>query len=129
MAFSPDERLVVTGTSADRSGEGGALVFFDFDSRALVRRVGMPASVVALQWHGRLNQIFLGVGEQTLLLDSVNGDPSWASVHGAPAVYTVEVPLERSSRPRLRWCMLSSAQCSGSEGAATSRQARCLSPY
>lgn len=77
MAFSPDERLVVTGTSADRAGEGGALVFFDLDSRALVRRVGMPASVVALQWHGRLNQIFLGVGARlSPLLDAVSDDPN-----------------------------------------------------
>lgn len=71
MAYSPDERLIVTGTSANRGGEGGALVFFDSSSRQMVRRVGMPASVVAVQWHARLNQIFLGVGEHQPVLKLV----------------------------------------------------------
>ena len=61
--FSPDERLIVTGTSADRSGNGGCLTFIDRDSFEVVRRVAMPTSVVALQWHDRLNQIFVGTGE------------------------------------------------------------------
>ena len=60
--FSPDERLIVTGTSADRKGQGGALVFVDRQSLEVVRRVSMPASVVALHWHERLNQIFVGTG-------------------------------------------------------------------
>ena len=60
--FSPDERLVLTGTSADRGGRGGALVFFDAKTHALVRRVAVPGSAVALNWHERLNQIFVGVG-------------------------------------------------------------------
>ena len=60
--FSPDERLVVTGTSADRAGKGGAVVFFDAKTHELVRRVAMPSSAVGLAWHERLNQIFVGVG-------------------------------------------------------------------
>ena len=60
--FSPDERLILTGVSAGRDGTGGALVFFDAQSRAMVRRIGMPSSVVAVQWHAKLNQILLGVG-------------------------------------------------------------------
>jgi hypothetical protein len=63
--FSPDERLVLTGTSADRGGRGGALVFFDAKTHALVRRVAVPGSAVALNWHERLNQIFVGVGART----------------------------------------------------------------
>lgn len=64
--FSPDERLVLTGTSADRGGRGGALVFFDAKTHALVRRVAVPGSAVALNWHERLNQIFVGVGARAL---------------------------------------------------------------
>ena len=60
--FSPDERLILTGVSAGRDGTEGALVFFDAQSRSLVRRIGMPSSVVAVQWHANLNQILLGVG-------------------------------------------------------------------
>ena len=60
--FSPDERLILTGVSAGRDGTGGALVVFDAQSRSLVRRIGMPSSVVAVQWHAKLNQILLGVG-------------------------------------------------------------------
>lgn len=67
VALSPDERLILTGISAGRDGLGGALVFFDRQSRALVRRVAMPASVVAVQWHPKLNQIFLSVGQSSSL--------------------------------------------------------------
>ena len=62
VVFSPDERLIVTGVSAGRDGTGGALLFFDAQSRSLVRRIGMPSSVVAIQWQAKLNQIFVGVG-------------------------------------------------------------------
>ncbi len=62
VALSPDERLILTGISAGRDGSGGALVFLDRQTRQLVRRIGMPASVVAVQWHPKLNQIMLGVG-------------------------------------------------------------------
>jgi WD40 repeat protein len=63
VAFSPDERLILTGVSAGRDGRGGALLFFDRSSKEPVRRIAMPASVVAVQWHPKLNQILLGVGE------------------------------------------------------------------
>ena len=62
VAFSPDERLILTGVSAGRDGTGGALLFYESASRELVRRIGMPSSVVAVQWHAKLNQIFVGVG-------------------------------------------------------------------
>ena len=62
-AFSPDERLILTGTSADRGGKGGAVVFIDRDSFEVVHRIAMPSSVVGLHWHDRLNQIFVGTGE------------------------------------------------------------------
>ena len=61
--YSPDERLILTGISAGRDGSGGALAFFDAQTKSLVRRIGMPSSVVAVQWHAKLNQIFVGIGE------------------------------------------------------------------
>ena len=61
-AFSPDERLILTGTSADRHGKGGSLVLIDRQTFQVVRRISMPGSVVAIHWHDRLNQIFVGAG-------------------------------------------------------------------
>ena len=67
VALSPDERLILTGISAGRDGSGGALVFLDRQTRQLVRRIAMPASVVAVQWHPKLNQIMLGVGARPVI--------------------------------------------------------------
>ena len=60
--FSPDEQLIVTGTSADRNGVGGAILFVNAATGELVRTVAMKSSVVALAWHAGLNQIFAGIG-------------------------------------------------------------------
>ena len=57
---------MVTGTSADCAGKGGAVVFFNAKTHGLVRRVAMPSSAVGLAWHERLNQIFVGVGAPSL---------------------------------------------------------------
>ena len=64
--FSPDDRLAITGTSAGRDGTGATLVFVDLAKEAVVRRIGMPGNVVALNWHSRLNQIFVGTGAPML---------------------------------------------------------------
>ncbi|KAF6259467.1 WD40 repeat-like protein [Scenedesmus sp. NREL 46B-D3] len=70
VTFSPDERLLLTGTgavgpaAAAAGGGGGAVVFVDVRELKEVRRVGMPSSVAAVKWHGRLNQIFAGVGDK-----------------------------------------------------------------
>ena len=42
-------------------------MFFDVQRLELVRRVAMAASVSALLWHERLNQIFVGTGAELLL--------------------------------------------------------------
>eukprot|EP00887_Chlorella_sp_A99_P001654 scaffold8.g1654.t1 len=59
--LTPDEKLIATAISADKSEEGGAgkpsgarqggraFAFFDRESLKLVRRLGMPGSAVALQ--------------------------------------------------------------------------------
>jgi hypothetical protein len=71
VAFSPDERLVLTGTAAEGprggggggGGGGGTVVFVDRKELRVVRAVGMPAHVAAVRWHERINQILVGVGE------------------------------------------------------------------
>jgi hypothetical protein len=62
--FSPDARLLITGTAAEAgAGEGGGqVVFVDSADWSIVRRVGMPAHVAGLDWHPRINQIFVGIG-------------------------------------------------------------------
>lgn len=60
VSFSPDERLIMTGTSAEKEGnKGGLLVFFDKQQLEFVRRVGVSAtqSVVCSVWHPKLNQV------------------------------------------------------------------------
>lgn len=61
VSFSPDERLILTGTSVERAGlTGGLLILFSKSKLELVRKVGLSAtqSVVCTYWHPRLNQVF-----------------------------------------------------------------------
>ncbi|KFM25767.1 WD repeat-containing protein 70 [Auxenochlorella protothecoides] len=62
--FSPDERLILTGTSARKADAGGSVIMFDRRELKMVRRLGMPGSVIALQWHPRINQILVGSGDR-----------------------------------------------------------------
>ncbi|XP_024370423.1 uncharacterized protein [Physcomitrium patens] len=67
VSFSPDERLIMTGTSTEKEGnKGGLLVFFDRQRLEFVRRVGVSAdqSVVCSLWHPKLNQIFATTGDK-----------------------------------------------------------------
>ncbi|XP_061150019.1 WD repeat-containing protein 70 isoform X2 [Syngnathus typhle] len=61
--FSPDDQLVVTGTSVKKDEGSGKLVFFD---RATFQRVYeievTNASAVRCLWHPKLNQIMVGTG-------------------------------------------------------------------
>lgn len=60
IAFSPDEQLILTGTSVEReSTSGGLLCFFDRAKLELVSRVGISptCSVVQCAWHPKLNQV------------------------------------------------------------------------
>ena len=43
---------------------GGAVVMFDVKELQEVRRVGMPSHVAAVKWHPKINQIFVGIGEE-----------------------------------------------------------------
>ncbi|PWA69145.1 transducin/WD40 repeat-like superfamily protein [Artemisia annua] len=67
VAFSPDEQLLLTGTSVERdSTTGGLLCVFDRQKLELVSKVGISptCSVVQCAWHPKLNQIFATVGDK-----------------------------------------------------------------
>ncbi|XP_024530300.1 WD repeat-containing protein 70 [Selaginella moellendorffii] len=67
LAFSPDEHLILTGTSVEKGGNaGGQLYFFDKRQLELVRKTGISSSgsVVCCAWHPRLNQIFATTGDK-----------------------------------------------------------------
>lgn len=67
VAFSPDEQLLLTGTSVERdSTTGGLLCLFDRVKLELVSKVGISptCSVVQCAWHPKLNQILATAGDK-----------------------------------------------------------------
>ncbi|GAA6107627.1 WD repeat-containing protein 70 isoform X4 [Tachysurus ichikawai] len=61
--FSPDDKLLVTGTSVKRDQGNGKLVFFDRESFKKVYEIEVAStSVVRCLWHPKLNQIMVGTG-------------------------------------------------------------------
>uniref|UniRef100_A0A7N6BGW7 WD repeat-containing protein 70 n=1 Tax=Anabas testudineus TaxID=64144 RepID=A0A7N6BGW7_ANATE len=61
--FSPDDKLLVTGTSVKKDEGNGKLVFFDRASFERVYEIEVSsASVVRCLWHPKLNQIMVGTG-------------------------------------------------------------------
>nr|KAF6491488.1 WD repeat domain 70 [Molossus molossus] len=61
--FSPDDKLVVTGTSVQRGCGSGKLVFFERRTFQKVYEIDITdASVVRCLWHPKLNQIMVGTG-------------------------------------------------------------------
>ncbi|XP_037341115.2 WD repeat-containing protein 70 isoform X1 [Pungitius pungitius] len=59
--FSPDDRLLLTGTSVKKDGGNGKLVFLDRVSFQRVYEIEVTnASVVRCLWHPKLNQIMVG---------------------------------------------------------------------
>lgn len=69
-AFSPDDHLLITGTSRGGSkGEpaSGSLEFFDTLSLEPVTRVPVPdGGVISVAWHPELNQVFAGLTDGTV---------------------------------------------------------------
>jgi len=64
--FSPDDKMVVTGTSVKKGQGSGSLVFMDRDSlRKLYEFDVIESSVVSCLWHPKLNQIVVGCGNGT----------------------------------------------------------------
>ncbi|KAF6357732.1 WD repeat domain 70 [Rhinolophus ferrumequinum] len=61
--FSPDDKLLVTGTSVQRGCGSGKLVFFERRTFQRVYEIDITdASVVRCLWHPKLNQIMVGTG-------------------------------------------------------------------
>ncbi|MCO5607996.1 hypothetical protein L7F22_062199 [Adiantum nelumboides] len=66
VALSPDEQLILTGTSVEKGGSaGGILYLFDKRRLELARKIGVSShSVVSCAWHKRLNQILASSGDK-----------------------------------------------------------------
>lgn len=63
-AFSPNDRLILTGTSFQKGETGGKLVFFDRASFEKVYDIDIQnAHAVRTMWHPKLNQIVVGAGD------------------------------------------------------------------
>lgn len=64
--FSPDGKMIVTGTSVKKGQGSGKLVFMERDSlRRLYEFDVIESSVVSCLWHPKLNQIVVGCGNGT----------------------------------------------------------------
>jgi len=62
--YSPDNRMVVTGTSVKRGQGNGRIVFFDRTNFNKVQEIAVEnTSVVSCLWHPKLNQIFVGCSD------------------------------------------------------------------
>ncbi|XP_068106711.1 WD repeat-containing protein 70 isoform X1 [Hyperolius riggenbachi] len=61
--FSPDDKLLITGTSVKKGEGSGKLLFFDLvDFKKVYEIPVTDASVVRCLWHPKLNQIMVGTG-------------------------------------------------------------------
>ena len=61
IAFSPDERMILTGTSVRKGFGNGHLMGFDMITGDNVCKLAIgPESVIAVNWHPRINQIIVG---------------------------------------------------------------------
>jgi len=62
--FSPDDKMVLTGTSMEKGEKSGKLIFFDKDTfnKAFEMEVG-NSDVIKAAWHPKLNQILVGSGD------------------------------------------------------------------
>ncbi|GAB2298556.1 hypothetical protein Dimus_032623 [Dionaea muscipula] len=97
IAFSPDEQLILTGTSVEKdSSTGGLLCFYDREKLELVSKVGISptCSVVQCAWHPKLNQVFATVGDKSQGGTHVLYDPT-LSERGA-LVCVARAPRKKS---------------------------------
>ncbi|ORX88421.1 WD40 repeat-like protein [Basidiobolus meristosporus CBS 931.73] len=92
VIFSPDEKLVITGTGVKKNEGYGKVVMMDRNTLEVVRTMSVSqSSVVRVLWHSRINQIITGSGDGTV---SVFYDPN-TSVRGAK-LCVVKEPKARS---------------------------------
>ena len=76
--FSPGEDVVITGVGSTRE-ENGYLALLRASDLSLIRRVGAPGNVVAVNWHPKLNEIFIGCGSRKEGTARVLYDPAFSS--------------------------------------------------
>ena len=63
-SFSPDDKMVMTGTSMDRGESSGKLIFFEKDTFNKVSEMEIGNShVIKALWHPKLNQMMVGSGD------------------------------------------------------------------
>jgi WD40 repeat protein len=69
-AFSPNEKMIVTGTSG--RDVPGTVVFLDADTFAPVQTVGIAGGAIRIMWHQKINQIAVSTtdGKIKVLYDS-----------------------------------------------------------
>lgn len=61
--FSPDDSMVVTGESMEKSKDAANLYFYDTKTFECVNKIPVTNShVIKALWHPKLNQIFVGCG-------------------------------------------------------------------
>ncbi|KAI8598008.1 WD40-repeat-containing domain protein [Dissophora ornata] len=66
VIFSPDERLILTGTGVKKNEGYGKIVMMNGDNLEIVRTVSVSqSSVVRVLWHDKLNQIVAGNADGT----------------------------------------------------------------
>lgn len=97
IAFSPDEQLILTGTSVERDSPiGGLLCFYDREKLELVSMIGISptCSVVQCAWHPKLNQVFATAGDKSQGGTHILYDPT-LSERGA-LVCVARVPRKKS---------------------------------
>ena len=62
--FSPDDAVILTGTSISKENPYGSLCFIDKSTLNIVHETQVSnSSVIGLSWHSKLNQIFTGNGD------------------------------------------------------------------
>ena len=72
VTISPNEKMLLTGTSVRQGyGHGFIMGFSTVNGEKICETPISEASVIALQWHHQLNQIFVGCGDSnvTVLYD------------------------------------------------------------
>ncbi|KAI4471487.1 gastrulation defective protein 1-related [Holotrichia oblita] len=60
--FSPNDKIVITATSAKKDDDYGNLLFYDTTTFELMRKLNIDSHVIKVLWHPKLNQIFVGNG-------------------------------------------------------------------
>ena len=64
IALSPDQKIIVTGSSVRKNYGNGTLHGFCTTTGRRVCEVPVgPSSVISTFWHGTLNQIFVGMAD------------------------------------------------------------------